>query len=431
MAHIAMLVPAWIGHLNPMTTLGRELKRRGHRVTVVSLLDSAARVARADLEFAEIGTNTFPLGDWDRRTAELAVMSGLRAAKYTIRWTGEMTATWFVELHPLLVRHDFDGIVVDQTCFGAELLAEAAQVPVVIASNALPISFQPDLPVHSQTWPPPTHPLALLRNRLTQTLLLTLARPFTRPIRDAYRRSGRPWNVRRHLTQLPPSLAHVAQLPACLDFPRRSAPDHFHHTGPWHESSTSTDAGFDWNWLDRRPLIYASLGTLQNRPVHLYQTILDATSELPFQIVLTLGREDGPRPERVPANAKVLGYGPQLALLKRASMVITHAGLNTVLEALTQGLPMVALPIANEQPGIAARIHHVGVGDFLATQRLSASRLRATIKRVHADPSFRQHAVRCAEELVAADGLRRAATIIELAFAENRRVTRKSVRTST
>jgi MGT family glycosyltransferase len=145
---------------------------------------------------------------------------------------------------------------------------------------------------------------------------------------------------------------------------------------------------------------------------------------LPFQIVLTLGREDGPRPERVPANAKVLGYGPQLALLKRASMVITHAGLNTVLEALTQGLPMVALPIANEQPGIAARIRHAGVGEFLATKGLSASRLRTTIERVHTEPSFRQRARQCANELERVDGLRRAATIVELAIAENRRVTR-------
>ncbi len=83
-----------------------------------------------------------------------------------------------------------------------------------------------------------------------------------------------------------------------------------------------------------------------------------------------------------------------------------------------------ALPIANEQSGIAARIRHAGVGEFLATKGLSASRLRTTIERVHTEPSFRQRARQCANELERVDGLRRAATIVELAIAENRRGTR-------
>src|SRR5204863_3656233 len=112
-------------------------------------------------------------------------------------------------------------------------------------------------------------------------------------------------------------------------------------------------------------------GTLQNGLDHLYQIILDACAELPMQVVLTLGREGGNMPARIPPNAKVLGFGPQLALLKRASLVITHAGLNTTLESLAQGLPMVALPIANEQPGIASRIRHAGVGEWLSIRKLS------------------------------------------------------------
>jgi zeaxanthin glucosyltransferase len=50
----------------------------------------------------------------------------------------------------------------------------------------------------------------------------------------------------------------------------------------------------------------------------------------------------------VPANALVVRNAPQIELLKRAILCITHAGLNTTLEALAQGVPMVAIPVGLE-----------------------------------------------------------------------------------
>jgi zeaxanthin glucosyltransferase len=143
-----------------------------------------------------------------------------------------------------------------------------------------------------------------------------------------------------------------------------------------------------------------------------------------MQVVLTLGRDHGNFPERIPPNAKVAGYGPQVALLQKASMVVTHAGLNTTLEALTQGLPMVALPIANEQPGIAARIKHAGVGEWLRIRGLTPAKLQKAILKVHDDGSYRKQAKHCAKQIATANGRERAAEIIEEAFRERRRVER-------
>src|SRR5580658_8714154 len=66
---------------------------------------------------------------------------------------------------------------------------------------------------------------------------------------------------------------------------------------------------------------------------------------------------------------------PQLELLKGAALCITHAGLNTALEALTQGVPMVALPIGYDQPGVAARIVYHGVGESLEIEKLTGEQL--------------------------------------------------------
>lgn len=47
-----------------------------------------------------------------------------------------------------------------------------------------------------------------------------------------------------------------------------------------------------------------------------------------------------------------------MEVVKRAAAVITHAGLNTVLESLAAGVPLVTLPLGNDQPGVAARVQH-------------------------------------------------------------------------
>jgi MGT family glycosyltransferase len=426
MARIAMVVPVWVGHLNPMTTLGRELQRRGHQVSILSFPDASERVGRPGLEHRVIGAPVFPAGECERETRPLSRRSGLAAGWFTIRWMSRITPVLLEELPAALRSGAYDGVVVDQVCYGACPAAETAGVPLVVTCNALPVHFQPDIPIHSETWPWRTDRFSMLRNRIMQRILITLARPLWRPIRAAQKARGQPWNIWHYMNDLPPSLAQVAQLPACLDFPRRHAPDHFHHTGPWHESKPAGEDSFDWAWLDGRPLIYASLGTLQNGLEHLYQIILDACAGLPMQVVLTLGREDGTLPRRIPANAKVLGFGPQLALLRRSSVVITHAGLNTTLESLAQGLPMVALPITNEQPGIASRIRHAGVGEWLSIRRLTPGKLRDMVRRVHDTPGYRARSRECAKSLAGDPGLQRAAGIIEDAVHERRRVIRRT-----
>ena len=62
MAHFGLICPELSGHLNPMTTLGRELKRRGHRVTLIGRPDAQRKTETAGLEFAVVGEKEFPPG---------------------------------------------------------------------------------------------------------------------------------------------------------------------------------------------------------------------------------------------------------------------------------------------------------------------------------------------------------------------------------
>ena len=59
----------------------------------------------------------------------------------------------------------------------------------------------------------------------------------------------------------------------------------------------------------------------------------------------------------------------------RQCSVDVEALLNTVLEALSTGVPMVAIPIAYDQPGVAARIAYHHVGEFIDLEVARAANL--------------------------------------------------------
>jgi zeaxanthin glucosyltransferase len=161
------------------------------------------------------------------------------------------------------------------------------------------------------------------------------------------------------------------------------------------------------------------MGTLVNGP-NVYGTILEAVSEFPeMQVVLSVGRNFnldklGP----IPPNTIVVRVAPQIELLKRAVLCITHAGLNTALEALAQGVPMVAIPIGYDQPGVAARIGYHRVGEFVEIGDLTARRLSQLIAKVKANPNYRDKARWFQKVLGETRGLDIATDIIERVFGE-------------
>ena len=108
-------------------------------------------------------------------------------------------------------------------------------------------------------------------------------------------------------------------------------------------------------------------------------------------------------------------YAPQLELLQKASLNITHAGFNTALESLSYGVPMVAIPVTDDQPGVAARIVWTGTGELVKLSQLSVNKLRAEIERVLTGESYKQNAVRLQEAMRQTRGVKRAVDIIEQA----------------
>jgi MGT family glycosyltransferase len=157
------------------------------------------------------------------------------------------------------------------------------------------------------------------------------------------------------------------------------------------------------------------MGTVQNGLVDVFRTISAAVARhKSLQLVLSIGdqlqpNEIGP----VPSNAIIVKRAPQLELLKQASVCITHAGLNTVLEALSQGVPQVAIPVTNDQPGVAARIADKKTGVVTSLDNLTAPHLSTLLDEVLNDSTYRNNARQIQKAVAETNGLSRAADLIE------------------
>src|SRR5260370_29184054 len=163
------------------------------------------------------------------------------------------------------------------------------------------------------------------------------------------------------------------------------------------------------------------MGTIVNGLNKVYGAILEAVGEFQeMQVVLSVGRNFSPGDlGPIPSNTIVVPIAPQIELLKRAALCITHAGLNTALEALAQGVPMVAIPIGFDQPGVAARVAYHRVGEFVEIGDLTAERLAQLIHRVQQNPSYRDKARYFQKVIARTQGLDLAADVIERAFKKN------------
>jgi MGT family glycosyltransferase len=160
------------------------------------------------------------------------------------------------------------------------------------------------------------------------------------------------------------------------------------------------------------------MGTLQNGVTETFRAIAASARRLTnLQFVLAIGNQITPEQiGETASNVLTVPYAPQIELLKRSSLSITHAGLNTVLEALWFGVPLLAIPITNDQPGVAARIAHKKVGLVLSQDQLSSSDLSALITQAAEDSTLRANAGQLSESISKTDGLAMAAGLIEAAF---------------
>lgn len=152
---------------------------------------------------------------------------------------------------------------------------------------------------------------------------------------------------------------------------------------------------FDWGPVNpEEPFVYCSLGSqghCYREAPRFFRTVLDAMAAEPRRrMVMSVGRVDPEGPGPVPPNVHLVRWAPQLEVLKKASMMITHGGIGTVKECIFFGIPMIAFPGGREQPLTTARIVFHGMGRRGDILHITPGQVAELIQEVERNPSYRE-----------------------------------------
>jgi len=401
---LGFICPNLPGHLNPMTALARHLQARNHEI--VFLYSSGA----AGLPFIP-GPENDPLRE---NLPEVSKLHGVEAVKFSLRVLMTQTETILKSLPVMVKANGIDALVLDTVQFYAELGPIQLGMPYIQVAAAAHFDFSGYTPICLYGWPHQTTPAALARNREGVANFVALLESVNEGVKAHAESAGLNIDWEDPGSTLSP-LASITQVPKAFDFESSHWPAQFHHTGPFHDGKGRENVNFPWERITGEPLIYASMGTILNGRVDVFRTIVAALAKHKgLQLVLSVGDQVDPKKiGPVPNNAIIVKKAPQLELLKQASVCITHAGLNTVLESLAQGVPQVAIPVTYDQPGVAARIANKQTGVVTSLDKLTADHLSALLNEVLSNGTYRDNARSLQKAIAEANGLAVATDLVE------------------
>ncbi len=384
---------------------------RGHRAIFVQQTDARRSIYRQDVGFLPLGLRSHPPGNLDQAISRINRITGLAGIGAVLDDLARSTDMLCREAPAALRDHQADAIIADQTEAAGGLIARHLGLPFVSVANALPINSEPDMPPPFTGWRYDPTEWGRQRNRGGYAV----ARLLMRPISAVIAAHAAAWRL-PPLQTLEDCLSpdtQISQMVNGFDFPRVALPGGFRYTGPLREAESGAFA----EPAQDRPLVFATLGTLQGNRLDLFRIIAEACAQLGLACVIAHGGRLSPdQAASLPGTPLVADFLPQRAVLRQSSLVIAHGGMNTMLDALSLGVPVVTIPLAFEQAANAARLVHAGAGAMVKVKGLSAAGLAGTVKRVLTEPAYRARAVALQQDIAVSGGAALAADIIETAI---------------
>ena len=358
-----------VGHLHPLVPVANALAEAGHQVAVCSARSFAPEVERLGLEHIEAGLDwlTADHGTW---TAFPPMPPpGPEFAGFVVTVFADVTTQHMVP-DLLRIAQDWrpDLIVREHFEHGGCLAAESLGIPhVSIGGNAYSAIDSPEVRYFPGNRLMLSEPMARHRFRLGLVPDPDVRMPF------------------RYL--------HIAFTPPSWDGGDATRPPNLRHFR--HESTLRRGARLpEWaEGLGRRPTVFASLGTVFNTTPGVLEAIVEALAGEALDLIVAVGHDaDASRFGTPPDNVRLEPYVDQPLLLERCDAFVTHGGFNSVKEAAILGVPMVVLPITADQPYSAARCVALGIGRAIGPKDRSSRAIRAAVREVLENPTYRNKA---------------------------------------
>lgn len=394
-------VPAY-GHVLPTLPLVAELNRRGHHITYFSTesFRPHLQAVGAEVQMYEGISDTF------FHDAGLVHGGVQKVASHFMETTGEILPKLLedsISIHP-------DYVLYDGMCVWGYFVAKVLKLPSV-ASYPLLAPFSPP-------------PKAMLNGNLLRVAIPPLYRAAFRHY-IAYRRAlsiAKEYGVKRlgftSLLNVPADLA----LSYCSEYFQpfvNTVPDYVRFIG-WtliQQPDSSPDV---MQGIMGKPLIYISLGTITNQKHSFFEQCIKAFADQDVFVLISTGKSLPPGSfQGLPDNISIQSWVPQSDVLQRASLFITHGGMNSILDGAYCGLPFLLVPQQVEQVFNALRVVELGAGLMLNSRQCNPRNLRDFAWKLLEDPLYRIESNRIGDSLREAGGVMKGADEIEGLLGKN------------
>jgi MGT family glycosyltransferase len=392
------------GHVNPTLPLVQELVRRGETVIYYVTEEFRQKIEAAGVDcrtYESLSPSArFDFGSQDRSSPSLPKLANVMIdfCEKSLPFLLEATR----QDAPDYILHDF-------TCLWGKYVSQILDIPAIATIPQFPVNMKrrPD--------PYPGMYSDLFRMFLGGFPALLRFRRVADRISQQYsvRRVGI-WDMLANHEDLNIVFTSRYFQPYPADFD-----DRFVFVGP---SIAERDETLDFS-LDfgSGPLVYISLGTILNINAAFYQHCFKAFGGSEVRVVLSAGADtDLASLGAIPENFIVRNYVPQLQILKRADLFITHGGMNSVSEGLWYGVPLVVIPQGSDQYLVAKRVETLKSGLALDKRRITPETLRQAADLVLSDEGIRANIRTIQDSFRQAGGFVRAADEIARATGRNR-----------
>lgn len=185
----------------------------------------------------------------------------------------------------------------------------------------------------------------------------------------------------------------------------------YRFVGPLSVYRDEDSSKFILNRTEDKPLLFISMGTIFNNNEDFFYKCVEAFEGMDLDVLMSVGKNIDIKALKIPRNFTVKRYYeiPQLEVLKKCSIFITHGGMNSTHEGLFNGIPLIVIPQQDEQAYVAKQAARSGCGICLNRSGITSKILKESVEKIISDKSFRENAMKMRSSFISAGGAKGAA----------------------
>ncbi|NWL86684.1 hypothetical protein DMN77_03610 [Paenibacillus sp. 79R4] len=358
MANILMINVPYSGHTNPTLPLAAELVKRGHSVVYVNSPVYKDKIEATGAEF--VPYSNFPEGLTEQQVKTRCFKAAFDTA--------------------IQLTRKFDLLIYEMLFYPGKVIAEKLGIPCV---------RQFSQPAWSSETMGDASPVFKFFCKLIDMQVMGKKNA------DEMGMSGK--TLIDSVLNDRPEL-NVVYVPKLFQSKHESFDERYVFVCPPMEAAIASHEQIPYDAM-KKPIIYISMGSIIRSRIFCRRCI-KAFAGKNLSVILNTGKIDPKKLGPVSRNIFAYSFVPQLEVLQKADLFITHCGMNSVNEAMSFGVPMLAMPIINDQIANAKRIAELGIGMRIRTFYMTANKLYRNALQVLNDTELKKTAYLLKEKIL-------------------------------